>query len=650
MKIHLNKLVLKLKKSEETIEFSDTSYFYGKMGAGKTSIARLIDYCFGGNFEYSPALQQEFVSASLYLSINNSSLNILRPRDAASVIASYSLGDENFKLVVPIDADEEIIPDSGVENLSDFIFFLAGMKPPKVRKSKTKEDSDLQRLSIRNLLWYCYLDQDEIDSDFFHLGADANIWKRLASRDVLRFIIGFHQEKVSELEEELAELRDKRRSLNAAANTLRDVLSDSSINSYNEIHEEIESLKLKESELLELIGNLKSNIKKVDNHHAVDNLKNQARAIFYEIESLEIAIRDVKELITRDSRHLNEIQMLKLKVKRDASARLALLSVSYSSCPSCFKDLPTREVSSCLVCGQDENRDDTSAENNEILEKDADSRIRELSTSVKNHKNQLIKLERRRNDYVNQKSDIDERLTKLLSEYDSVYLSTILDTEKELISVKEKINSLRKIQELPSRVTQLEHDASSLTPEIKELNEELKKVREQAEKDTKNLENLENIFLDMLLKSKFPGIKKDDSVSIKSPDFLPDVLDSQIGDLAVTSFSNLSSGGKKTIFKSCFSLAVHCLARKTNNSVLPSLLIIDSPMKNISERENQEVFEGFINLLYTLSANELDGTQIIVIDKEYFPPPKKYEKSHNSRHMQPDSDEFPPLIPYYKGH
>ncbi len=650
MKIYLNKLILKLKKSEEIIGFADTSYFYGKMGAGKTSIARLIDYCFGGDFEYSPALQQEFVSVSLDLSINENSLIISRPRDAASVIASYSVGEEKYRLVVPIDAGEEVIPDSGIENLSDFIFFLAGMAPPKVRRSKAKEDSDLQRLSIRNLLWYCYLDQDEIDSDFFHLGKDANNWKRLASRDVLRFIIGFHQEKVSELEESLAELRDRRRYLNAAASTLRDVLNDASIDSYDEMHGEIERLKLKEAELTEIINGLKSNIKKSNNRHAVDGLKNDARAIFYEIENLDIAIREVKELISRDSRHLNEIEMLRLKVKRDASARLALLSVSYSSCPSCFKDLPQRPANSCLVCGQEESEGEASDNNNEILERDAESRIKELARAVKDHKSQLSKLERKRNEYIRKKVEIDNRLTQLLSEYDSVYLSTVLETEKELISVKEKMEGLRKLQELPSRVSQLESDAINLTPEINDLHEELKEAREQAEKDTKNLEKLEKIFLKMLLRSKFPGIKKDDSVSIKSPDFLPDVLDSQVGDLAVTSFANLSSGGKKTIFKSCFALAAHYLARSTRNEVLPSLLIIDSPMKNISERENKDVFEGFIKLIYELAAKELAGTQIIIIDKEYFPPPEGYTKTHKSRHMQPDSEEHFPLIPYYRGH
>ncbi len=50
------------------------------------------------------------------------------------------------------------------------------------------------------------------------------------------------------------------------------------------------------------------------------------------------------------------------------------------------------------------------------------------------------------------------------------------------------------------------------------------------------------------------------------------------------------------------------------------MLIIDSPMKNISERENREQFKGFDNLIYQLKADELKNTQFILIDKEYMPP------------------------------
>ena len=49
MKFHLKSLVLSLQRGEVTLEFNEISYFWGQMGAGKTSIARLIDYCLGGS-------------------------------------------------------------------------------------------------------------------------------------------------------------------------------------------------------------------------------------------------------------------------------------------------------------------------------------------------------------------------------------------------------------------------------------------------------------------------------------------------------------------------------------------------------------------------------------------------------------------------
>ena len=346
---------------------------------------------------------------------------------------------------------------------------------------------------------------------------------------------------------------------------------------------------------------------------------------------------------------MNEIQMLKLKIKRDESARSALSKVSFSSCPSCLMALPEKKPDHCIVCGQESNAE-ISQESIEILEKDADNRIKELADSLTDHNSQLMKMRLKRESFKKTKCKIDDELDKLLAEYDSAYLSTVIDTEKELITVNEKIASLRKIQELPSKANQLQNDADRMTPDILEKKNELNEAREKAEKDTRNLKLLEKIFLRMLMQVNFPGIKDEDYVSMSSPDFLPNVIDSRSGDLAVTSFSNLSSGGKKTIFKSCFALAIHYLARKTNNSLLPTFMIIDSPMKNISERENQEVFESFVKFIYTLASEIMEGTQFILIDKEYYPPQEEYEFSHMSRHMQPDSEEYPPLIPYYKGH
>jgi len=72
-------------------------------------------------------------------------------------------------------------------------------------------------------------------------------------------------------------------------------------------------------------------------------------------------------------------------------------------------------------------------------------------------------------------------------------------------------------------------------------------------------------------------------------------------------------------------------------------------MKNISERENREQFEGFHQLLYELASNELADTQFVLIDKEFCPPSENYELEVTGRHMRVDDKKEPPLIRNYRG-
>jgi len=45
MNFRLLDMVLTFRKAHERIELADFNYFYGQMGAGKSTIARLIDFC-----------------------------------------------------------------------------------------------------------------------------------------------------------------------------------------------------------------------------------------------------------------------------------------------------------------------------------------------------------------------------------------------------------------------------------------------------------------------------------------------------------------------------------------------------------------------------------------------------------------------------
>ena len=70
-------------------------------------------------------------------------------------------------------------------------------------------------------------------------------------------------------------------------------------------------------------------------------------------------------------------------------------------------------------------------------------------------------------------------------------------------------------------------------------------------------------------------------------------------------------------------------------------------MKNVSERENRELFRDFYSMVYELAASELKETQFVLIDKEFFPVPDGLDLDVRNRHMAPGSRDDPPLIPYY---
>src|SRR5262249_17812040 len=162
----------------------------------------------------------------------------------------------------------------------------------------------------------------------------------------------------------------------------------------------------------------------------------------------------------------------------------------------------------------------------------------------------------------------------------------------------------------PQMVEEQRAKLADIAGQEQRLRASLKDARDVAESDASNLSRLKGLFLDSLVRAGVPGITGRDRVEIPTTSCFPQVYGPNPTDIAVTTFDTVSSGGKKTLFKCCFAIAVHRLAVQIG-APLPELLVIDSPMKNISERENREQFEGFYRLLYELKEDELRATQLV---------------------------------------
>jgi hypothetical protein len=81
---------------------------------------------------------------------------------------------------------------------------------------------------------------------------------------------------------------------------------------------------------------------------------------------------------------------------------------------------------------------------------------------------------------------------------------------------------------------------------------------------------------------------------------------------------------------------------------MPDFLIVDTPMKNIGEDVNRDIFESFYSYLYKLASGPLSKTQFIVIDKEFIASSDK-GLALRERLMKPKDPKYPPLISYYEG-
>lgn len=189
---------------------------------------------------------------------------------------------------------------------------------------------------------------------------------------------------------------------------------------------------------------------------------------------------------------------------------------------------------------------------------------------------------------------------------------------------------------------------------------EIDKIRKEMERTSRhvnydksmtnpNVQLLNNLFLDCLFNIGFPGVSKFDTMRMDPITYMP-ILSNPYENREV-SFDNLGSGGKKTLFKICFALAIHRLQHaKQEYNYLPSFLIIDTPMKNISEREDAYMYDKFYKYLFNLLSTELSDTQLIVVDKECKNLSEyKFRENVVLMRMTHEDGMNPPLFKNYKG-
>ncbi|MFQ6308768.1 AAA family ATPase [Lysobacter capsici] len=455
MKLRLETLRITARKSIEEVSFSPSvTFLYGPVGTGKSTVARLVDYCLGGDLERTPAVQQEFVAAQLNLQLGEYACTLERSAaDTQSVRVSWSRarlaedieannvaadeqaseeGLDEDRVEEPIEVESVNAPLSAggapifaedVYNLSDLLFHLSGVRPIKVRQRARDPDSPMIRLSFRDIWWYCYLEQTHLDSSFFKL---EDPFRGRKSQDAMRFFTGLHSERLSQLEADLYRAIDEQKGKREAASQIKIFMNRFELGSELDVESRIE-ISRRELKGIEA----KRQVVERDRAtilHPTDQLRTQLRELGSEVAEVESAIGETTAAISEQRALRAELITAKVKSTRAEQAGAVLAGVSYVRCPQCFSDVSARphDIDTCsLCCSQINATGHVPSLELESMRRELNDRIDLIGDSIQRRERGLGKnkrlLERLRCD----KSRADDLLQAELARYDSSFIESI---------------------------------------------------------------------------------------------------------------------------------------------------------------------------------------------------------------------------------
>jgi len=644
MNICLIKLVVRTRQTTEEIRFSETvTFIYGPVGTGKSTVARLIDYCFGGELERTPAIQQEFLSVVLGAKLGEYDCSFERgAEDTQSVRVTWARGKDDFGSVnAPLSEGDGPLLDGEVFNLSDLLFHLCGVEPIKVLKRSRDPESPMIRLSFRDIWWYCYLDQTHLDSSFFRL---EDPFRGRKSQDAMRFFTGLHSERLSQLQANLYRTIAEQQGAREAVAQIRRFMARFELGSELEIIAQIDAT---EGELRTANERkLALEADRANSTHPSDDLRNRLRELGRNVSDLREAIAASQSTLAEQEALRAELITAKVKAGRAEQAGRVLGGVAYSRCPQCGSDISARPPADeqCRLCGTPQSAEEVpSGIDSEAVRRELNDRIDQISDSMNRKRQALERTERELQNAEGVKRQLDHQLQDDLRRYDSAFVESIRAVDRDTATLEERLRSLVQLQEMPRAIGELEEKAGASQGHIDRLRSTIDEERKRLRLGDENASAIAEKFKRIMLDVGFPGVSDEDDVVLDPRNWKPVVVHSD----QEWGFWDTGSGGKKTLFNVCYTLAVHAVARERGMPV-PRILIIDSPTKNISDDKNPELVQSLYREIYRFAADESGGgIQFLLIDSDLVEPEASLP-GFLQRRMAGEADA-PSLISYYFG-
>lgn len=600
--IRLVELILIGNRKKYSIKFHEGfNYISGNTSTGKTSIFEMIDYALGAKAHKS------------YIEIGNS---------CTHVSLTLYIGNELYKIERPLfDFKAQIIVESWDDKYKKFLFYNNfEIDSPKNKRSFAAfliEKIGLaditikgQTLSSRDILKYCYLKQTEIDNEnILNEKHWEHNFKRKAVFEIMFNIFneGYEETKktVDERRKELADLETKLYGVQEFVNGL-DIKDIAECYSYTkQLQNDIVSA---QTEIIEL-----KNDKYVETDESL-SLKNDINLIRENIQKLHLLKLEQSQYIHKltmlMSQYTSEINKKELAIQ----GYIAFNEYEFAFCPNCLKPLDkSKDISCCCLCGSEktDNASEVLILKREI--KTLNRKKNELSKHIESENLRIVALEKD----LNESNDLLKEKEFILNHLSSNYVNPNIERIELLnYQIGTKYHLIKKAEENLKMFEEIDRQKKIISDKKESLlvlKNNLKAYKESLIDKEDLCKELSQIFADVLKKFKYPKLS---TAYIDSKDYLPYVRGRKYDDIG-------SSGGV-TIITMAYYLSILMLGT-SEQYYHPGLLLIDSPRKNLGadnkdvdfEFKDEEIFNSIIRTMYSISEENKDKMQLIVINNGY---------------------------------
>ena len=582
------------------------SIIAGEISTGKSSILDLIDYCLGAkDHPKYQEIQRKGRTALLEIKINGEIFVIER-----QLFSTQNKAQIHFCDISTLELDHKYVEVSSYqernkESISSFILSKIDLWNIPLREAPTRDSSDVDIMSLRDILWLCYLQKNRVAGN--NLLFENNYMKAIKLRQVFDVLFGLYSERLAILSSEIDRLQEEIQNKKNQVRILLDSADSEGI-------PDIEELNNQKKKMIRGIDNKKTRLEKIDSE--ISAKSGLAAGLRQEVLRLESKLQETRVAKRNDEKTLQRLIPLRGQYSEDISklnflkdAKRIINPLRISTCPFCLSPLHKDDGRGrCPLCDKEipkeENVDiDVSREIRTIERKlrELNSYAEELEEKIKEEKKQEKKIS-------NELSLASQRLDDTLKRFVSPYLS---EREEIVSTISRNQNEIKHIDGFITRRTNIEkinEEKSKLEMKLDKLKSELEEEREKSPDRKELINSLSDTFFKHLSTVNFPKLS-DAYIDERLVPFVRKVK-----------YDKLSSEGAVNLASICWITSIYSEAIQRLKPY-PGFLMLDGVQRGIGLRAHKENIEfrdeSIVNGIYTLlkELGELDDDcQIIVVD------------------------------------